>query len=206
MLLILLSLWVYIRNKLPPTKKVLKELAYLGTSEEPAHRSDLRKLNHVKNGIKKELEKTYPSQRRYYGYLFNLRLDIKEVEISPYDEWRYLPDTEFFCRFRVLERHLGELNVIVPHAVVHAVVAQQVARQRIANAGGLHDDGERLRIFRPREVLAGVVDQQDVRAFLVHRPLEFHTRSLFDLFFQELYVVEERHRRHAGARSRPHPP
>ena len=53
-------------------------------------------INQIKNRIKEEFEKGYPRTSKILSYLTSLRIYEKGLEFDPKDEWRYLPDTEFF--------------------------------------------------------------------------------------------------------------
>jgi len=57
-------------------------------------------INQIKNNIKEEFEKGYLSGYRsaskILSYLTSLRIYEEGLEFDPKDEWRYLPDTEFF--------------------------------------------------------------------------------------------------------------
>ncbi len=59
-------------------------------------RTIMSSINQVKNSIKEELEKVYPSPKRIISYLFSLRIYEEGLELDPKDEWRYIPATEFF--------------------------------------------------------------------------------------------------------------
>ena len=86
----------------------------------------------------------------------------------------------------VPHRHARELRIVVPQAVVDGVVAGEFARHRPSDARGFEDDGEGHRVLGPREDLAGVVDEQDVGAFLVPRRLDREAGLLLHLLVDEL--------------------
>jgi hypothetical protein len=81
------------------------------------------------------------------------------------------------------------------------VVGDDLGRQRPAEAGGLEQDGEGAGILRPRHDLAGVVDQEDVGAFLVPRRLDGDAGLLGGVLVDELDVVLDDHGGHAGGGS-----
>ncbi|MHA1987585.1 MAG: hypothetical protein ACW98D_13180 [Promethearchaeota archaeon] len=53
-------------------------------------------INQVRNAIKDELERVNPSPPKIISFLFDLRIDQEGTEFSPKDEWRYVPQAEFF--------------------------------------------------------------------------------------------------------------
>lgn len=53
-------------------------------------------INHIKNIIKEELERVKPSPKAILSCLSSLQILTEGIEFDPKDEWRYLPDTEFF--------------------------------------------------------------------------------------------------------------
>ena len=65
----------------------------------------------------------------------------------------------------------------------------------------LRISGEGARVLRPRQDLAGVVDQQDVGALDVPRRLDRDARLLGHLLVDELDVVLHDQRGHAGGRA-----
>ena len=104
-------------------------------------------------------------------------------------------------RLGVPQRHPRELRVVVPEAVVDRVVAGEVGRHRPGDAGGVQDDAERAGVLRPGEDLARVVDQQDVGALDVPRRLDREAGLLRHLLVDELDVVLDGRRVHAGRRA-----
>ena len=57
----------------------------------------MSEINQVKNSLKEEFEKRYPSRQKVFSFLFNLRLYKNEAEIEyPNDKWSYVSDDEFF--------------------------------------------------------------------------------------------------------------
>ena len=74
-----------------------------------------------------------------------------------------LPDNDFLHpqflgNLSVFEGYLGQLNIIVPHAIVYGIVADQLAGQCPANASLLEDYGKGGRIFRPGQKFTRIVD------------------------------------------------
>ena len=53
-------------------------------------------INQVKNSIQEEFKRRSPSPMRIISSLFNLRIDKEGIEFAPKDEWRYVPQAEFF--------------------------------------------------------------------------------------------------------------
>ena len=128
--------------------------------------------------------------------------DHRLVGVAAFPEGDLL-DPERLGRLGLPEGHPGELDVVVPDAVVDRVVAGELAGEGPVDAGRLEDDGEGLQVLRPGEEFAGVVDQQDLRALLVHGDLDLPARLLLDLLLDELQDVPERRGGHPRARSRP---
>jgi len=59
-------------------------------------RKILSSIDQVKNNIKEELEKINPSPKEILSRLFNLHILTEGVKFNPKDEWRYIPDTDYF--------------------------------------------------------------------------------------------------------------
>ena len=53
-------------------------------------------IDQVKNTIQEEFKNVNPSPKRIISSLFNLRIDKEGIEFAPKDEWRYVPQGEFF--------------------------------------------------------------------------------------------------------------
>jgi hypothetical protein len=53
-------------------------------------------VNQIKDTIKEELEKAKSSPQVILSSLFSLQILTEGIEFDPKDEWRYLPDIEFF--------------------------------------------------------------------------------------------------------------
>lgn len=56
----------------------------------------MSEINQVKNTIQEEFKKVNPYPKRIISSLFNLRIDKEGLEFAPKDEWRYIPQAEFF--------------------------------------------------------------------------------------------------------------
>ena len=112
-----------------------------------------------------------------------------------------LLDPELLRRLGVLQRDPRELGVVVPEAVVDRVVARQLGGEGPGDARRVEDQGEGAGVLRPREDLAGVVDQEHVGALDVPRRLDREARALGGLLVDELDVVLDDLGRHAGRRA-----
>jgi hypothetical protein len=56
----------------------------------------LNDVNEIKDEVIEEIKNVRPSPNKIITTLFNLRIDREGIEFSPKDEWRYIPDIEFF--------------------------------------------------------------------------------------------------------------
>jgi len=64
--------------------------------QEFIRRKIMSDINQIKNIIKEELERVRPSKQTILSCLSSLQILTEGIELDPKDEWRYIPDTEFF--------------------------------------------------------------------------------------------------------------
>src|ERR1035441_5592311 len=98
---------------------------------------------------------------------------------------------EFPGGFGLLNGHARELRIVVPQAVIDAVITGKLARHRPTDARRFENDGEGHRVLGPRQDFACVMNQQDVCAFLVPGGLDGQTGLVADLFVEKDDIVTD---------------
>ena len=128
--------------------------------------------------------------------------DSRLVGMAAFPEGDF-PNPERLCCLGLADGNPGELEVVVPDAVVDGVVTGNFGGQGPVDAGGVQYNGEGLQVFRPGHEFTGVMDEQDVSAFFIHRDLDLPARLLLDLLFDKLQDVLQGRRCHSRAGADP---
>ena len=103
--------------------------------------------------------------------------------------------------FDVLQGDACQLEIVVKQAVVDAVITDLVRRKRPVDTRGVENDGKRAGVLGPGQDLPSVMDQENVRTFLVPRGLHLDTCLLGHVLIDEFQVVLHYHGVHTGGRA-----
>ena len=98
----------------------------------------------------------------------------------------------------MLDGDTGELNIVIPYAIVDRIVPDRFRGEGPGKAGRLKDDRKSPDVLRPGNDLARVVEQQNVRPLHIPWDFDFPAGDLLHLLLDELHAVLGRQWVHAG--------
>ena len=100
-------------------------------------------------------------------------------------------DTQAFRCLHLCDKNAGELDIVIPDAIVYAFIPHGFRGQSPVNTGCIKQDSEGSRVFGPCHIFSGVMHQKKICTLDIYGDFDTTTYFFFNYVFDHFQSVQK---------------